>query len=289
MLSQTDWVNRSLGLPPVTYDFQPLPQGGTDVTATARWHGFVLRWREEPFEWIEPEFYSVHRVFETGPFREMDLRWIFTAEGGELTRIDVIANIQPRTVLGEFLVKTAFGWKLRRDLQKMLGHFERHLRGMPGVVLPNLPRAAIAEGPMTLALGRLRKSGLAPELIEQIEKLIRERNDIELAHLRPLAIAKAWGEDPWKVLQLFLHATRSGLLNFSWEILCPNCRTAPEKGVASLGALKNSVHCEACQIRFDGEFDRSIELKFSVHPAIKSTSLQTFCLAGPGTKPHITW
>ncbi len=62
VLSKTDWLNRSVGLPPVRYAMQPLVEGGSAVTARARVFGRELRWRELPFEWLEPEFYRVWRI-----------------------------------------------------------------------------------------------------------------------------------------------------------------------------------------------------------------------------------
>jgi adenylate cyclase len=46
-------------------------------------------------------------------------------------------------------------------------------------------------------------------------------------------------------------------------------------------------HCDVCQIEFDAQFDRSVELKFAVNPAVRKRDDQTFCLAGPGGKPHV--
>jgi adenylate cyclase len=56
--------------------------------------------------------------------------------------------------------------------------------------------------------------------------------------------------------------------------------------------LKRTSHCDVCQIAFDEEFDKSVELKFAVNHAVRPCQEQTFCLAGPGGKPHVvcqTW
>ena len=84
-----------------------------------------------------------------------------------------------------------------------------------------------------------------------------------------------------------LLAAHGGLLQFRWEILCPNCRSARAPLATSLAELKREAHCDVCQIRFDAEFDKSVELKFTVHPSVRKISDQTFCLAGPGGKPHV--
>ena len=43
VLSQTDWLNRSLGLPPVRYTLERRPEGGSGVTAQARLLGWLPR------------------------------------------------------------------------------------------------------------------------------------------------------------------------------------------------------------------------------------------------------
>src|SRR5438270_8034356 len=71
ILSKTDWLNRSVGLPPVQYETTPLSQGGAKVMARARIFGKEMRWEERPFEWTENEFYVVQRVFSEGPLKEL--------------------------------------------------------------------------------------------------------------------------------------------------------------------------------------------------------------------------
>src|SRR5438270_108650 len=87
VLRQTDWVNRSLGLPPVTYQFFPRPEGGARVIAEARWAGMRWRWQELPFEWVEEEYYSVERRFDAGPVSKMSLKWEFREEPGPATSV----------------------------------------------------------------------------------------------------------------------------------------------------------------------------------------------------------
>ena len=86
----------------------------------------------------------------------------------------------------------------------------------------------------------------------------------------------------------FCRATRAGLLNLSWEVLCPNRRgTRQPRTNPRWRTSPGSAHCDVCNIRFDAEFDRSVELKFSVHPSVRPCDEQMFCLVGPGARPHI--
>jgi class 3 adenylate cyclase len=290
-LSNTDSMNRALGLPPVHYEFTANAEGGSTTRARAQVAGLEVVWQEFPFEWLEPEFYRVRRVFENGPLRE--------ANGGiELlrqpsgTRVRVTSEILPRNMLGKFLAENVLFPKTRRDMRRITDQLAAFLRGQKPAALPRLTVQPVDEAAVQAGLDKLRRTGLSTENIDRLQKMLREAPDVELTHIRPLAVARHWNTDPWEVLSLFLHATRSGLLDFRWEILCPNCRSSRQQLVKSLSRLGRRSHCEVCQIEFDAQFDKSVELKFAVNPAVRRRDDQTFCLAGPGGKPHVisqTW
>lgn len=266
---------------------KPRNEGGTTIIARARILGQDLRWQEFPFEWSEPEFYQVRRIYETGPFAEARLGMELKALPGGGTRVMAYGEITPRHAIGRFLAKRLLGPKTRRDMRRVLTHLENFLRGRATVMLPRLPVQPVNESALQSGLKQLRAGDQAPELMQRLETWLRESPDVELSHIRPFAVARSWQRDRWEVFRLFLHATRAGLLNLSWEILCPNCRTAREARAASLSQLKSQAHCEVCDIRFDADFDKSVELKFAVNPAIRPSEEQTYCLAGPGGKPHV--
>jgi class 3 adenylate cyclase len=168
-----------------------------------------------------------------------------------------------------------------------MAHAEEFLRGETPIVFPSLPIQPVIETALAVGLEKLQESQPV-ELIRKLETFLRETPDVEMTHIRPFAVARKWKEDQWDVVRLFLHATRCGLLDFRWEVLCPNCRSTRETPAGSLAQLKRTSHCDVCQIEFDGEFDKSVELKFAVNRAVRPCEEQTFCMAGPGGKPHVT-
>ena len=88
------------------------------------------------------------------------------------------------------------------------------------------------------------------------------------------------------MLELFLHATRAGLLEFRWDLLCPLCR-GPQQRAETLRDIEPHVHCDSCAIDFRVEFERSVELTFRPAPAIREVPLREFCVGGPQVTPHI--
>ncbi len=276
-----------MGLPPVQYDIQARSEGGSYVTARARMFGSEMRWQEFPFEWFEPEFYRVHRVFQTGPFADVRMGMDLQATPGGGTRIIVHTDIEPRNLLGKWAAKNILGPKAKRDMERIAAHAEEYLRGRSKIILPRLPSKPANVEALQAGLKKLQADNHAPALISRLKEFISGAPDIELTHIRPFALARKWNLDRWEVLRLFLHATRYGLLDLSWEVLCPNCRSSRQPGASSLVDLRKTAHCDVCDIKFDGEFDKSVELKFAVNPAVRPRDTQTFCLAGPGGKPHI--
>jgi len=284
ILARTDWINRAVGLPPVKYEVKPLPEGGSEVTARAKIFGVNLAWREFPFEWTEPEFYQVRRIYFSGPFTECvtGLRLKETASG---CAVEIFTHFTPRNALGKFIAKKILGPKTMRDIRALISDVGNHLAGRQYVPMSKLPATAPNESALDAGLEKMRGQNLPG--VQKMRTFLAESSDVELCRIRPFTVARKWDADRWDVLKLFLHATRAGLLNLSWEVLCPNCRTAPMPRNNSLAKLAGAAHCDVCNIKFNAEFDKSVELKFSVHPSVRPCDEQIFCLVGPGAKPHI--
>ncbi len=286
ILAKTDWLNRAVGLPPVKYAVEPLPEGGSKVIARAKFFGLPLVWREFPFEWTEPEFYQVRRVFLSGALVEtvMGLRLRETKTG---CAIELFGHFKTKNLFGAALVRHVIGPKTLRDMKALVRHVGEYLAGQQRAVMPKLSVTPANSAALDSGLAKLRAENFSALLVKQFSALLTESADVELSHIRPFTVAKNWRADRWDVLKLFLHATRAGLWTLRWEVLCPNCRATRAPRTSSLADLARTAHCDVCNIRFDAEFDKSVELKFSVNPAVRPCDEQTFCLVGPGARPHL--
>jgi class 3 adenylate cyclase len=87
------------------------------------------------------------------------------------------------------------------------------------------------------------------------------------------------------VLETCLWATRGGLLDLQWRLMCPECRGGESAG--SLDEINSQVHCASCNIDFTVNFDQLVELTFRPNPAIRKVDLPDFCVGGPQLTPHI--
>jgi eukaryotic-like serine/threonine-protein kinase len=69
-------------------------------------------------------------------------------------------------------------------------------------------------------------------------------------------------------------------------LLCPVCRISCQV-TDTLRAIAGHAHCEACNLDFQLDFARSIELIFRVHPEIRVADLGVYCVGGPAHSPHV--
>lgn len=285
LVANTESLNRELGLPAVTYEYIPLPDGGTKILARARSLGRSLEWVEHPFEWVSPREYVVEREFLQGPFRRYCTGTKLIPENGK-TRIEGFAEIEPRGFLGRLAVK--FG--ILRSLEKFgdaAGAFEKYLKEQ--TVTPYPRRAVhvrVDEKALSAAAARLESRGADGRISRSLADHLRIAPDEQVFRMRPFELADRWKTHRIATLRAFLHGTRAGLVDMTWNVVCPSCRGV-KKEVTTLQDLHKSAHCDSCDIRFEADFDRSVEVRFTVNPAIRRAPFDTYCVGGPRNTPHV--
>jgi adenylate cyclase len=157
-------------------------------------------------------------------------------------------------------------WRGRRGLDGALRIAAREAAGEDAS--PN--DESVAAGSVPLQFAPLIDGGFSPQLVAEFAHFLTTAEDRDVARIRPYELAEQLHTDRRMALRLCLAATRAGLLNLSWQVLCPSCR-APKKSFSTLSALGSNVHCDACNLRFDPQFDRSVEVTFDAKPLGRDT------------------
>jgi class 3 adenylate cyclase len=292
-VADTNRFNRDTGLPAV--ERVAGPGGGLDRVRRRlrlRRLGVSVEWEEEPFEWIWPRRFGVVRRYARGPLREM--RVVVELEpDGEGTRLVYSVEVRPRGALGRLAVPVEVGWGCRRAFEAAIRRYDALAAappaGPPGpaapppgaVVLSGGARARLAGGQAALVRG-----GADAALVARLGQTIAGGDDLTLARLRPYALADRWGAPRRAVLELCLAATRAGLLDLRWQLLCPLCR-GPQAAPGALRDVRGEMHCETCRIEFTTDFERLVELTFRPNPAIRAVEDREFCVGGPQVTPHV--
>lgn len=282
LLSHTDRINRALDLAQVRYD-GPAP-GALTRLARMRVGGVLeLRWEEPPFEWVERQFYSVRRPFANGPFAELEAGMRLVEEGPR-TRVEISVAVAPRGLLGRLAAEPVSRRNLEA-LERLCRQIEGALRDKSRYAFARAGgRASVDASELTGRLERVRRACDA-DALAGIARHLQEAYDEDVVRMRPFALADAWRLDRLAVLKAFLHASRAGAVDLSWEILCPNCRVASAR-TATLKDLAAEAHCGVCRIGFSARFDENVEARFTANPAVRAVVDQTFCIGGPANTPH---
>jgi class 3 adenylate cyclase len=287
LVSDTNRFNRDTGLPTV----QRLGEerGSARQRLGFRQFGVRVEWEEEPFEWVRPRRFGVVRRYRTGPVASMRVLAELAPEQGAGTHLRYETWVRPRTLPGLFAVcfgmlfvtHRLFGATFRR-YDQLAAHTGIAARDTSDTVdLAPGATARLAEIERRLAA----ETGM-PELAARLIATVAQSDDMAVARLRPYALADSWDAPRRDVLELCLRATRLGLFDLQWDVLCPLCRGVKE-AIPRLGALNQQVHCETCNIDFTANFDRSVELTFCPSPAIRAVEHREFCVGGPQVTPHI--
>ena len=108
----------------------------------------------------------------------------------------------------------------------------------------------------------------------------------DLAHLKPKKLAHDLKVPQRAAIEACLAGTRAGLLTMKWDLLCTNCRGA-KLTASALSELPRGAHCPSCNIDYDRDFEKNVELSFAPAPAVRPLGVGGFCLSGPMATPHV--
>ncbi|MDT7690590.1 MAG: hypothetical protein QOE46_3349 [Acidobacteriota bacterium] len=290
LVADTNRFNRDSGVPEVA----ELKSEGSDSNGGRRRLrlsklGVKIEWEEEPFEWIRPYRFGVVRRYKTGPVVEMRAVAELTEREGGGTHLVYNVWARPRGALGRAVIPLQIG---RISARKFASVFRRYdalaLRDESREAdAPRLPALGANERALLASLRRrLIKEGENERLVTLLAETVEGGDELTLARVRPYALADAWGASRRDVLELCLKATRAGLLDLRWELLCPLCRGAADSA-ETLRDVRADQHCDTCRIDFTVNFDRSVEVVFRPNASVRRVEARDFCVGGPQVTPHV--
>jgi class 3 adenylate cyclase len=286
VLADTNRFNEATGLPPYVLEETPQPNGTILRRGSGKAAGFTLEWEEKPYEWIHGRHFRQARVFTKGPFRRFGP--IFELEpGGSGSKVSYALEWEPLTVIGRL-----FGARLARQAGEVVGK-----RIVEAVAFAKGERATYFDlPPPELPAGaRERATALAAEIDRspygnglggKLADLVLTGMATDLAQLKPKLIARDLGVPQRAAIEACLAGVRVGLMTMKWDLLCTNCRGA-KFTASALSELPRGAHCPSCNIDYDRDFERNVELCFAPAPAVRPLLAGGFCLSGPLATPHV--
>ena len=285
LASDTNRFNRDTGQPAVE------TLANTKGTQKLRMKLPIIKveWEEEPFEWTYPHSFGIVRHYSKGPIDEMRVQVNLDQrpEGG--TRLTYQTWITTSNILAQLGIPFAIGFEAKRRFEKVFRLYDRIAK--KGNILIEAARPhGLSSG------GRSRfksqseavvEQGTDPQLVNLLEEYLDHADDLSLQRIRPYALADSWKVNRRSVLEMFLRATRAGIMDMYWDLLCPSCRGITE-GHTNLAEVHGTSHCNSCQIDFSVNFDHNIEVVFRPNASVlKIDYVAAFCVGSPQLQPHV--
>jgi len=294
LLTNTERLNVITGLPQVTYREEAQEVGLTRRFFSFRHMGLDFVGEELPSAWHQNQFFEINRVYSEGPFETLRMRVELTPpdEAGSETRTLCTFKywIAPRGDAGRQIL-AGMGDQMLVAIQKVLVKAVADLPDtieeaawlnipVPGNV-PNADELATAAR-LAEATRAIHDSPIIDHLVDHL----LYGPDLDLRRIRPLELSRNNGLDTDDCLRTLLAATRTGLVNMLWKLLCPHCRSGPV-GTTDLSEVISEGYCPSCNIDFEVDLSSSLELIFQPHPQVREVIDAPYCKGGPSSTPHL--
>jgi len=108
-----------------------------------------------------------------------------------------------------------------------------------------------------------------PAVADAIAGLIESGEDAELNRINVLDFSSRGGFDEEKVISGFLHASRLGLFDLTWNVLCPGCGGVLDAHDTLKSLRHDDYHCGLCACGYEPSVDEQVEVAFTVSPKVR--------------------
>src|SRR5215204_5254535 len=107
------------------------------------------------------------------------------------------------------------------------------------------------------------KQAADPAVADAISTLIEKGEDRELNRINLLDFSRRTGLDEEKVISGFLHASRLGMFDLSWNVLCPGCGGVLDAHATLKSLRHDDYNCAMCAAGYEASVDEMVEVAFT--------------------------
>ena len=112
--------------------------------------------------------------------------------------------------------------------------------------------------------------------VDALAAVLRGPDDWACFRINPLAFGEAHGLSSREAIDLMLHASRAGLLELRFNLICPGCGSV-EHQLTTMDAVPSRVWlCVVCQRDVEAELDDRVEVSFSVEVGVRDLQLKVY-------------
>src|SRR5438105_5609206 len=121
----------------------------------------------------------------------------------------------------------------------------------------------------TEALFAALRQAADPDVVEALEQLVLHAPDHALCRINTLDLAGHAKLDEERVIAGLLHATRLGLFDLLWNILCPSCGGVINTNATLKTVTRPEYRCAFCAAGYEPVLDEIVEVTFTVNPRLR--------------------
>jgi len=104
---------------------------------------------------------------------------------------------------------------------------------------------------------------------EALARHVRDAQDRELCRINVFDFATRYGLKEERAIAAFLHASRLGLFDMSWNLLCPGCGGVLDANSSLKSVKREQYHCALCAAGYEPTLDDMVEVSFTVNPRVR--------------------
>ena len=108
----------------------------------------------------------------------------------------------------------------------------------------------------------------SPRVMSKLETFIRSAPDFDVFRVNPVQYAVERSMTEAEALDLFLHASKVGLFEMDWHIVCPHCGYVVDS-LHNMSQLRSHYLCPTCAADDDYALDDYIQVAFSISPLVR--------------------
>lgn len=108
-----------------------------------------------------------------------------------------------------------------------------------------------------------------PTVAEAIARLAQDGADHELNRVNPLDFAARHGLHEEKAIAGFLHASKLGLFDLTWNVMCPGCGGVLDAHGTLKSLRSDDYHCGLCGRGYAVSVDEEVEVAFTISPRLR--------------------
>ena len=289
-ISDRSEVNRLLGFHEVSFE-----EKNGKIYGKGRLSSSSLEWEELPWEWESGREIKTFREFSKGFISYSRAHSFASQQNDGSLVLSVYTGWIPNNIAAYLIIKNREK-KFQKEFKKNLYVFQsehdgalsfNNSEGIDKYAISNSSDIYKAyEKKINPIRDYLIDHELESSLIYRLLNYVISPDDNKVYRIRPKVLAEKLDVETDRLITLMLHSGRCGLLDLSWDIICPYCRGVKEKH-RHLNTINTNASCDTCKIDFSTGNTNAIEASFTVNQGIRKVERKVLCNAEINEKPHV--